>query len=244
MAQLGIGTFKTCHTGCLVLHPGRALDNDLLGTLGTEDVAIKQVYLPSKEATSSSAHQIISRYGTSDERQKTLMEATLLCWATSLLMFGYSFVDTEILALKECATTTALQCDSIASSATRTRLSTAPTTLTYLLEEKIPSAARFAKYINNSSAKPLVNDVDDPDFTTSLFLCCMQHILYSKSGRQLYISDFQGGGNLLSDPQIMTSAEYGFSDGNISYAFKDFPLQHECNDYCHLLGLDNLPSTS
>ncbi|KAG5219838.1 hypothetical protein IMY05_C4755000800 [Salix suchowensis] len=80
MAQLGIGTFKTCHTGCLVLHPGRALDNDLLGTLGTEDVAIKQVYLPSKEATSSSAHQIISRYGTSDERQKTLMEATLLCW--------------------------------------------------------------------------------------------------------------------------------------------------------------------
>ncbi|KAF4603084.1 Alpha-protein kinase 2 [Pleurotus pulmonarius] len=274
MAQLGIGTFKTCHTGRLILHPGRTLDNDLLGTLGTEDVAIKRVYLPSKEASSSSTRQIITRYGASDERQKTLMEATLLCWATSLLMFGYSFIDTEILALKECAATTrqsttikkrlrllgeleptmprlrfvrggiatTIGCDSIASSATRTRLPAAPTTITYLLEEKIPSAAGFAKYINNGSAKPLVNDVDDPDFATSLFLCCMQHILYSKSGGQLYISDFQGGGNLLSDPQIMTSAEYGFGDGNVSYAFKDFPSQHECNDYCHLFGLDDLRS--
>lgn len=167
------------------------------------------------------------------------MEATLLCWATSLLTFGYSFVDMEILALKECAgagahlsavmknrlrllgeleptiprlrfvrggIATTIGCDSIASSATRTRLPAAPTTITYLLEEKISSDAGFAKYINNGSAKPLVNEVDDPDFTTSLFLCCMQHILYTKSGRELYISDFQGGGNLLSDPQIMTSA--------------------------------------
>ncbi|KAF4568134.1 Eukaryotic elongation factor 2 kinase [Pleurotus pulmonarius] len=269
--QLGIGTFKTCHAGYLVLASGNALGNGLLGAKGKEDVAVKRVYLPSR--AESSRRPEITRYGALDEHEKILMEANLLCWATSLLEFGYSFVDGELLKLKEIdisksAVTPALKSrlhllaaleatiprlrfvrggvakyighDSIASSATRNRLSATSTTVTYLLEERIPTHAGFVKYINNGSAKPLANDKDDPDYKTSIFLCCMQHILYDKSGKQIYISDFQGGGNLLSDPQIMTPAEYGFGDGNVSSAFKAFSSQHICNDYCQLFGLSPL----
>ncbi|KAG6847916.1 hypothetical protein H0H93_004912, partial [Arthromyces matolae] len=114
----------------------------------------------------------------------------------------------------------------------------------YLLEEYIHEETEFVKYISNGSAVPCL-DINHPLYNVAEFLTFIQHVQYSKTGGTVYVSDFQGGKELLTDPQIMTSPslsnEVGlFGDGNVPEAFEAFPKEHRCNAFCKWFQLSNL----
>jgi len=75
-------------------------------------------------------------------------------------------------------------------------------------------------------------------------ICFIQHVQYWKTKGMVYVSDFQGARNLLTDPQIMSSPDFEgkvlFGDGNLGEAFKQFPMQHVCNEFCNWFRLPAL----
>ena len=100
----------------------------------------------------------------------------------------------------------------------------------------------FAKYINNTGI-----------VTDSLKLTevckkveCLVHYSYEKSNKQLMLSDIQGSGYTLYDPEIASSTpaedgEYLFCAGNLSnIAISTFVANHTCNYYCKIVGLQTL----
>ncbi|KAJ7585298.1 hypothetical protein C8J56DRAFT_145300 [Mycena floridula] len=100
------------------------------------------------------------------------------------------------------------------------------------------------KYIGNASAVPF-KDLSDGDAEKALFLSFLQHVQYEKTRQLVYVSDYQGCGSLLTDPQIMTSADLNdhlFGDGNVTAAFDLFKPQHVCNQWCFWHGLKALTS--
>ncbi|KZO97355.1 hypothetical protein CALVIDRAFT_563142 [Calocera viscosa TUFC12733] len=103
-----------------------------------------------------------------------------------------------------------------------------------LLEEYIEAPEHgFVKYVHNGEAVPLL-DPTDTGYETAQFLCFTQHVQWEKTSALAYISDFQGYGSLLTDPQIMTHPSLGdlFAAGNVPEAFERFPTEHICNDFC------------
>ncbi|KZT55410.1 hypothetical protein CALCODRAFT_409535, partial [Calocera cornea HHB12733] len=126
------------------------------------------------------------------------------------------------------------------------RSETEPAQLVTLIEELIGTEqppnnkSEFMKFINNASPKPRYTKGRAGQ--VSRFLSFLQHVQYLKTGRQAYISDYQGSLTLLSDPQIMTHPDLGpiFGEGNVSSAFEDFPLDHPCNEYCIAFELEPL----
>ncbi|KAJ7212725.1 hypothetical protein GGX14DRAFT_361618 [Mycena pura] len=178
-----------------------------------------------------------------------LQEANVIYWASSILMFTYSFVD-HVLELdgetgspppipRLCFVDTgvALVHDQATGNTTPSN-STSPRCV-YLLEELIDVSdkeADFVKYIHNGDALPLLEPAD-PLYYNAEFLCFAQHVQYFKSGGLVFISDLQGSADLLTDPQIMTSPTISrgknmFGEGNVPKAFEAFPDQHQCNHYC------------
>ncbi|KAI6163399.1 hypothetical protein EDD17DRAFT_1507387 [Pisolithus thermaeus] len=76
--------------------------------------------------------------------------------------------------------------------------------IAYLVKEFIAmSSDKFVKYIHNSNAEPCLL-VDMKAEEIAEFLAFTQHIQYIKTGGQVYISDYQGCGPLLTDLQILT----------------------------------------
>ncbi|KAH9929041.1 uncharacterized protein BXZ73DRAFT_48310 [Epithele typhae] len=78
----------------------------------------------------------------------------------------------------------------------------------FLLEERI-NEKPWVKYINNDSPTPRVNSPkihNDPELIhIAYFLSFCQHVQYLATEGRTFVSDFQGGRTLLSDPQIMTT---------------------------------------
>ncbi|KIM36153.1 hypothetical protein M413DRAFT_449355 [Hebeloma cylindrosporum] len=118
----------------------------------------------------------------------------------------------------------------------------------YLLEEYIDTDNTsgknwFVKYLNNSSARP--RQFDDPRQTLRAeFLSFAQHVQFWKTEGLAFVSDFQGGPNLLTDPQIITHPKLGliFSEGNTN--FDTFLTDHECNKFCKFYRLPPLQPPS
>ncbi|KAL0945786.1 hypothetical protein HGRIS_012074 [Hohenbuehelia grisea] len=109
---------------------------------------------------------------------------------------------------------------------------------TYLVEERIKDEdGKFIKYICNSSATPTQFKKHPQRRLRAEFLSFAQHVQYMKTRKMAYVSDFQGGLSLLTDPQIITSPELGyvFADGNTN--FDKFGSQHECNRFCTFYNL-------
>ncbi|XP_048219470.1 alpha-protein kinase 2 [Perognathus longimembris pacificus] len=76
--------------------------------------------------------------------------------------------------------------------------------------------------------------------------CTFQHWVYEKTSGCLLVTDMQGVGMKLTDVGIATLAKgYKGFKGNCSMTFIDqFKALHQCNKYCHMLGLKSLPSSS
>jgi len=202
----------------------------------------------------------IKRLGVVDEEKKVMVEATMLRYASSLLNFAYAHINQFIadhdppqapfiipeLRFVNGAIAFAQKEVEVSHHGLGTPISHRAV---YLLEELLglKDKSAFDKYIHNANATPL-QEVDEPGYETAVFLCFIQHIQFVKTHYQAYVSDFQGTGELLTDPQIMTNPDLGvdlFGEGNVEKAFYDFPDQHVCNKYCQWFQLDKLkPSTS
>ncbi|KAJ6581598.1 hypothetical protein B0H19DRAFT_930492, partial [Mycena capillaripes] len=76
----------------------------------------------------------------------------------------------------------------------------------YLVEEwiEVPAGKKFVKYINNGSAIP-TGFTDTEDQERASFLSFTQHVQYVRSSKLFFVSDYQGAGGLLTDPQILTT---------------------------------------
>ncbi|KAF8509770.1 hypothetical protein BU17DRAFT_24227, partial [Hysterangium stoloniferum] len=110
----------------------------------------------------------------------------------------------------------------------------------FLLKEVIDDTANgaFVKYIGNGFAKPY-SFLEGDHVRRAEFLSFSQHLQYLKTDGLAFVSDFQGGHHLLTDPQLITSPDLGsiFSDGNLSSAYISFTSDHTCNKFCELFGL-------
>jgi hypothetical protein len=101
----------------------------------------------------------------------------------------------------------------------------------------------FVKYVNNTG-KTCVPDHN----LIGQKAQCLAHFSYEKSNRELMILDLQGSGHVLFDPEIATTELYKdkeilFCAGNLTgIAIKEFISGHYCNEYCRLIGLNELKS--
>ncbi|KAJ7079724.1 hypothetical protein B0H15DRAFT_787654 [Mycena belliarum] len=82
---------------------------------------------------------------------------------------------------------------------------------TFMVEEWIDPECEgeFVKYIHNSSGQPRRFNNAKYD-SRAQFLSFCQHVQYFKTDKAAYISDFQGGLNLLTDPQIISDPYFFF----------------------------------
>ena len=95
----------------------------------------------------------------------------------------------------------------------------------------------FVKYINNDGDICEEEEIGDK-------AQAFAHFTYEKSEGKLIVSDIQGAGNNLYDPEIASlcllgeEGNYMFCTGNLSkITIKSFIAVHECNKFCKLLGL-------
>ncbi|KAJ3712619.1 hypothetical protein C8R42DRAFT_727784 [Lentinula raphanica] len=113
----------------------------------------------------------------------------------------------------------------------------------YMMEECIGGDGcndwPFLKYICNNSAHPILVDTTSPRASEknlcARFLAFAQHVQYVHTAKLAFTSDFQGAGDLLTDPQIITHPVLGkqlFARGNV--AFDTLLETHECkgNEFC------------
>ncbi|KXN82716.1 hypothetical protein AN958_02229 [Leucoagaricus sp. SymC.cos] len=167
-----------------------------------------------------------------DELMRICAEATTLGWATSLVLMAYDFIENVIKQKGVQPPWPIPQLWMVKGYV-----------CAYLLEEFIQGdELLFLKYILNSQAVLLLPPTHK-QYKIAEFLCFMQHVQWVKTNGIAFMSDFQGGKTLLTDPQIMTHLEKlsgTFCEGNLKVAFHQFPCQHECNKYCEWFGLERL----
>ncbi|TFK16770.1 kinase-like protein [Coprinopsis marcescibilis] len=171
-----------------------------------------------------------------------------MMWANALLLASYSLVDEVLesrngqpppftiprLRFVKAALATSMTRASIRGKST----ASAPAVgRTYLIEERLEGS--FKKYIHNAGGQPSASILpdDEPYYTNARFLSFTQHAQFELTSGLAFVSDYQGNGDLLTDPQILTSptdfdSAALFGDGNLSAGFSNFPKTHECNDYC------------
>lgn len=108
------------------------------------------------------------------------------------------------------------------------------------VEQYIPG--EFVKYMNNTGAVCVEPATDEWVQKAE----CLAHFSYEKSSRKLVVVDIQGTNNMLYDPEIASAEQFEndellFCTGNLSHQAIDFFVSnHQCNDYCKSLGLQDL----
>ncbi|KAF7349569.1 Alpha-type protein kinase domain-containing protein [Mycena sanguinolenta] len=224
--NLGIGTFKSAHRGRLTL---THLPAQGLGTTPNELVAVKRMYRR-RSNNVAAEKSVVTRYTPTDEYAKTVEEANLLYWASSLMEFTYSAIDHflseasthppfEIPQLRFVRAGVAVCHDQVTGSNINNSSSIKRT---YLVEEFIEGGSdTFVKFVHNGDANPLL-DAGEELYHIAEFLCFTQHLQYFKTDGAVFLSDLQGtsdfippmysltdsrgSATLLTDPQIMTSS--------------------------------------
>ncbi|KAG1736250.1 hypothetical protein EDB19DRAFT_1896143 [Suillus lakei] len=222
------GSFKTCHpallhTTSLSATPGPSTSQSSIFT--ATHVIAKRVFFRKHDGNSK-----CQRFSKEDELGRTLDEANCLYWATCLMSLVYIFVD-EMLQTQTVPHLRLIYAAVAIPEDVSDRAGAA-----YLLEERIEG--KFIKYINNNSAAP-AHHLRGEEEKIGLFLCFAQHVQYQLTNEVVYLSDFQGSGDLLTDCQVMTGPDYmnNFGEGNCTEAFRTFKMTHKCNVFCRAFGL-------
>ncbi|KAG1834130.1 hypothetical protein EV424DRAFT_1468689 [Suillus variegatus] len=225
------GSFKTCHPA-MVSVTGTS-SSPPLSILSAMQLVAKRVFFQDNQV--KGCHQ----FGREDELSKTLDEVNCLYWGGSLVGMAYMFVD-EMLKTGKVS-------QDVVDLIPRLRVVHAALAIPddpddsldaiYLVEEKIHG--RFIKYINNNSTVP-ADSLQGREVVIGLFLCFVQHVQYQLTNSMVYLSDFQGAGDLLTDCQTYTSFSdfaNNFGDGNCTTVFDNFKSEHKCNKICCVFGL-------
>ncbi|KAI6016397.1 hypothetical protein BKA83DRAFT_4498028 [Pisolithus microcarpus] len=250
-AVIGVGAFKTAQKAQLNLSP---LRKSGLGSQLNHDVILKRPYIDDHPTEPGPP---FTRYSLKDESSMLYREANVLYWAKALLKMTYDFVDCAIqgaeasppfniprLRFVDAGLLLTYSSAAVAppEGSKRPAKPSGMVCTMFLAEEFIPTMldADFVKYIHNGDAVPcdLINARAEE---IALFLAFTQHVQYTRTGGQVYISDYQGSELLLTDPQILTHPEVGaglklFSEGNLQKGVECFEKQHICNKFCRWEG--------
>lgn len=187
------GTFKTAH-------PGRIeFDSEHDTSPFTEDrVCAKQMYLR-KGKTGA-----IKRMPGRDELDSFTVEADCFRWASILLDFTYQFIAREVKTRGEPPRPIPSLRFARAMIAVVHK-----SEKVWLIEEWLDvddSERPFIKYIDNRFASPCVSETAPVKAReTADFLVFAQHVQWEKTKGVAFTSDYQGVGNILTDPQITTN---------------------------------------
>jgi hypothetical protein len=177
--QASTGAFKTSHVGSVIL-----VDGASLWPFTGDKVCVKQTYYKKLDSNA------IGRYEGPHALGLILDECRCLDWATSLLQLTYDFIDRELqvvgapgFIIPQLRFIHAL----LAYCAREKRA--------FLIEEWIETSVSdpFFKYINNGIAQSCIPTGASPEaHVIAEFLCFAQHVQWSKTGYQMFTSDFQG----------------------------------------------------
>ncbi|KAG1830417.1 hypothetical protein EV424DRAFT_1315609 [Suillus variegatus] len=240
--MLGVGGFKTAHPGFLTL---LSAPETPLGSHPHQKVAVKRPFYKKYPPGSSTnpINFLIGRYTIGDELPKLFREANVLYWARSLLTFAYEYIDHCVANSSDTPPFHIPRLHFVEAGLTLSHDHTQPghksKSLTmpragYLVEELITDD--FIKYIHNMDCNPML-DPYEVGYEIAEFLACTQHIQFAKTGGLAFISDYQGGLEILSDPQVLTHPyDNIFGDGNIERAVSMFKKEHNCNKFCKWSG--------
>lgn len=244
------GSFKTAHPGT-ILFQGEA------NPFTDGKVCVKQIY----EQREDDKHAIVRLKGR-DELEKLSIECNCLKWASILLDLTYQFVDREVkkrgkppLPIPELH----FPCTMIAIVRQYSKEKV------FLIEEwfNLDSGDQFDKYLGNCFPESSLSHTASPKaHEIAAFLLFAQHVQWEKTRALAFTSDYQGAGDILTDPQITSNPSvlpifcffravlltytsklgHLFGPGNLPAAFVDFRTYHTCNAYCKFfeLKLDNV----
>ncbi|KIL61170.1 hypothetical protein M378DRAFT_82873 [Amanita muscaria Koide BX008] len=167
------------------------------------------------------------------------MEVSCLVWARALLELAYSFINEQFEG-PAIAPWQIPQFRFVKSALAVEQQSAGKNGAVFLLEELIHEKEQgpFRKYLNNVSPSPLPF-ASSADRERAAFLAFTQHVQYWKTKKLVFVSDYQGGNSILTDPQISSASELGviFAEGNVPSIHSNFEKQHHCNNFCKWFGL-------
>ncbi|EIN10038.1 hypothetical protein PUNSTDRAFT_44215 [Punctularia strigosozonata HHB-11173 SS5] len=184
--QIGDGSFKTAHKAEVSVRTG-SLPQLLHGT-----VCAKQVYVVLDK---KQRHRLDGM----KELRECYGELNNLAWGSALLHDVYAFMAREEQNLGPLP----WDCPKMQFVEAMLAICQGPQEKIFLIKQWIPIEDGFYKYINNNV--PIPDTFADEDLNTRAeFLSFSQHVQWVKSGQKVFVSDLQGGRDLLTDPQIMT----------------------------------------
>ncbi|KAJ7084176.1 hypothetical protein C8R43DRAFT_1174965 [Mycena crocata] len=201
---------------------------------GGRDICAKQSYysLSTGSQTQYYAHPCPR------QAEDLMIELRCNVWASSLLKDVYSCIDELLVNLppKESPPTIPrLRFVGVAFATGGKQLNAESSGALYLIEERITESVEgpFRKYINNRQPIPTEFNEED-NINTAAFLAFTQHWQFKRMHGLAFVSDYQGGNTLLTDPQIMSAPSLGdiFGTGNIPTGCRDFAASHFCNEFC------------
>ena len=174
------GAFKTAHVAVISDIEG---DQELAAPFAQGHHCAKQFY---KEKGKNKA---VGRKDVSSEARDCLAEMMGHEWADSLFAQVNAFVDKKVseLGYPEFPIP---RMRYVSAAVVRTF---SPKEKVFLVEELIgEDDGQFIKYIHNSEARPTMNAETDEEKYIAEFLCFVQHVQYTLSGKQVFTSDIQG----------------------------------------------------
>ena len=193
-----MGSFKTSH-------PGKVqLDNNLkLLPFTNGKVCVKQMY----ERKGNSGNGAISRLKGNLKLDALLVECNCVKWASILLDLTYQFVAHKVKTRGQPPYPILMLCFTRVMIALVHNL---PAPKAFLVEEWISTDDgnhQFIKYLNNRVLHHISDSVPQAFKAQEIidFLIFAQHIQWKKSQYLVFTSNYQGAGDLLMDPQVMSN---------------------------------------
>jgi hypothetical protein len=191
------GSFKTAHPGTVVFDP-----RPDMSPFTENRVCAKQLY-QRKGKTGA-----ITRMRGRDELKLFIVEADCFRWASILLDLTYQFIAREVKTRGEPPH----QIPSLRFARAMIAI-VEESEKVWLVEEWLDvddSERPFTKYIDNRFASPcLPETAPHKAQETAKFLVFAQHVQWEKTNWIAFTSDYQGVGNILTDPQITTHPYVG-----------------------------------
>ncbi|KAK2460511.1 hypothetical protein APHAL10511_007474 [Amanita phalloides] len=214
--QLDLSTSKVKKGGFKIAAFGTSTTN-LFKSSVTQDVCAKRTYHVVERVTEDNGSLVTKFMDVPHDSQKQFqnlsMEITCIVWAQALLNVVYDFITAETVSLgqppfqipKFRFVESVLAVEHPSDSDARAGAAGQKTTI-FLVEEVIAEDLQgpYRKYLNNISPVPL-SMASKEDVDRAKFLAFSQHVQYWKTKKQAFVSDYQGGNSLLSDPQISSA---------------------------------------
>ncbi|KAI6158240.1 hypothetical protein BKA82DRAFT_32801 [Pisolithus tinctorius] len=195
---IGVGAFKTAQCARINIFGSAA---NSLGSTPNAEIVLKRPYDVAQGGPP------YTRLTLHEESIKLVREANILYWSKALLNMTYNYIHH---CVSKSTDPPPFEIPILWPHAPKPGSASAM----YLAEELIrfddgpdgisgSGLKKFMKFIHNSNPNPFP-EPSEYRYETAEFLAFTQHVQYSNTNGQVYISDYQGSMMLLSDPQILT----------------------------------------